>query len=463
MNTVRREEDNMFRDLTKIQTDSPELRRRGELLIKIGVGLSIITVLTVVIFSIFPLTPDHSIGLALLSGAFAIAFYQGCIWIARRGWVNQAGLLIGLNIDASIFLWTLSNGELQTWLFSLIFAPLLVALVSDRRWVPPLVVMNLIGTYWVVHELPYMNGLETPPDLLSGLLNMQLVTGVLAWVIGRETSQAFHEVLEAKEELTDARAREQTAREEAEAANHAKSRFLANMSHELRTPLNAVIGYAEIIQEELLDEGRHTDDPLLNDTLRIQQAGQHLLSMISDVLDLSKIEADHMELVTGELVLATFVDELTETVHPLILKRSNRFAAHIDTTSPVLITDEMRLRQILLNLISNAAKFTKDGDITLHIEADPTSSQHMLFHVSDTGIGMTHEELDRVFEAFSQADESTTRLYGGTGLGLALCTRLSELLGGSISATSTPGEGTTFTLKLDAHLDSNVAATGAAA
>ena len=453
----------MLRDLTTIQTDSPELRRRGELLVKICVGLAIITVATVTIFSIFPITPDHSIGLAFLSGSFAVAFYLVCVWLARRGWVNQAGLLIGANTSSSIFIWTLSSGELQTWLFSLIFAPLLVALVSDRRWVPPLVVLNLIGTYWVVGELPYMNELETPPDLLSGLINLQVVTGILAWVIGRETSTAFGDVLEAKEELARAKAREQAAREEAEAANHAKSRFLANMSHELRTPLNAVIGYSEMIQEELLDEGRGADDTILSDAQRIQQAGKHLLAMISDVLDLSKIEAGHMALVLEELTLTTFIEELTETVHPLILKHSNRFTTHIDVSPTALVTDEMRLRQILLNLISNAAKFTKNGDITLRIEADPTSSQHVLFRVSDTGIGMTNDELDRVFDAFRQADESTTRLYGGTGLGLALCTRLSELLGGSISATSAPGEGTTFTLKLDAHLDSNVAPTGAAA
>jgi len=232
------------------------------------------------------------------------------------------------------------------------------------------------------------------------------------------------------------------ARDLAERANQTKAEFLANMSHELRTPLNAIIGYAQILQEELEDEG-HTG--ALPDLKRIESAGKHLLGLINDLLDLSKIEAGRMEVYLEPVSLPRLLDELKSLAVPLAAAKSNVLTFEAPDDAPILRTDYTKLKQSLLNLISNACKFTQAGEVKVKLLLE---DDVVRFAVSDTGIGMTQEQLSRLFQAFTQADASTTRQYGGTGLGLAITRQLCALLGGDVTVTSAPGEGSTFTIVL---------------
>ena len=232
------------------------------------------------------------------------------------------------------------------------------------------------------------------------------------------------------------------ARDAAESANRAKSNFLANMSHELRTPLSAVIGYGEMMEEELTDLG-HIG--LLADLGKIKSNARHLLGLINDVLDLSKVEAGRMDLVVEEVDLAALAREVGETVSTLVQRKRNHLALDLADGLGTIRSDGFKIRQCLLNLLGNAAKFTEDGRITLSVAREGEAA---VLRVADTGIGMTPEQLGRLFQRFAQADETTTRRFGGTGLGLALTRALADLLGGSIEVASRTGDGTTFTLRL---------------
>lgn len=237
---------------------------------------------------------------------------------------------------------------------------------------------------------------------------------------------------------------------EAERANHAKSQFLANMSHELRTPLNAIIGYSEILLEEAEDSGAsETSD----DLRRIHTAGQHLLRLINDVLDLSKIEAGRMDLTVTDFNVGTLVSEVAHTVGPMVDRNGNTLTIDCPADVPAMRSDEIKLRQILFNILSNAAKFTRNGRILLSVRSTTDADEAWLdITVDDTGIGMSKEQIDRIFQEFLQADNSTTREYGGTGLGLAISRRMAHMLGGEISVTSEEGAGSSFRVRLPATL-----------
>jgi signal transduction histidine kinase/ActR/RegA family two-component response regulator len=238
------------------------------------------------------------------------------------------------------------------------------------------------------------------------------------------------------------------AKEAAEAANRAKSAFLANMSHELRTPLNAIIGYSEMLHEDAETQG-HTESAA--DLQKIHTAGKHLLTLINDILDLSKIEAGKMVLTPETFDVTHMVHEVIATIQPLVVHSGNHLTLRVAADVGTLYADETKVRQSLWNLLSNACKFTSHGHITLDVRRESVAAHPwLLCRVQDTGIGMTPEQMDSLFQEFTQADVSTTRKYGGTGLGLAISQRLCRLMGGEITVTSTLGQGSTFTMRLPA-------------
>ena len=247
------------------------------------------------------------------------------------------------------------------------------------------------------------------------------------------------------EELANSTAELIRARDEALAANRAKSAFLANMSHEFRTPLNAIIGYAELLQDE---QEASAGPQVLRDLGRIHSAALHVLDLIQDTLDLSKIEADKLELELRAVEIRRLVEDAVATILPTAEQRGNQVEQSVEIATESIMGDATRLKQILLNLLSNACKFAENGTIGISVTERGTSTRWVDFAVSDTGIGIPRDKQQRIFEAFTQADDSTTRIYGGTGLGLTISRRLCEMMGGSLSVMSEVGVGSTFTASI---------------
>ncbi|MEZ4239685.1 MAG: HAMP domain-containing sensor histidine kinase [Myxococcota bacterium] len=291
---------------------------------------------------------------------------------------------------------------------------------------------------------------QTPRSTLFFVVNLSLITSfvfglVVHLDVRRRTDNAALRdangtIIGLNHALSEHALRAEEAEREARDANRAKSVFLANMSHELRTPLNAIIGYSDMIVEDLADEvaGR--------DAARIHQAGTHLLSLINDILDLAKIEAGRMQVLRDVVSVRQLVDATVATIVPMLEANGDR----IEVSAPpglAIVGDERKLRQVLLNLLSNAAKFTENGLVQLRVAH---RDEELLIEVSDTGIGMSDEQLSRAMLPFQQADASTTRRYGGTGLGLTLVQQFVEMLGGTVTLRSQPGEGLTATVVVPA-------------
>jgi PAS domain S-box-containing protein len=291
--------------------------------------------------------------------------------------------------------------------------------------------------------------------------------GSVCWVRDRafpvrnETGEIYR-IVGIAEDITQRKLAEefQKVAQTAQAANQAKSAFLANMSHELRTPLNAIIGYSDLLKEEAEDLGC---EDFIPDLHKIQTAGKHLLSLISDILDISKIEAGRMELYLETFNPASLIDDVVSTVESLVEKNSNKFEVDCANNLGVMYADITKTRQILLNLLSNAAKFTKNGTIKISIERVTNKSSKMqkleefpdliMFRVADTGIGIPPEHMQHLFQAFMQGDASTTREYGGTGLGLTISRHFCLMMGGDLQVESELGCGSIFTVCLPTRVE----------
>jgi signal transduction histidine kinase/CheY-like chemotaxis protein len=286
-------------------------------------------------------------------------------------------------------------------------------------------VLSLLATLWT---------------LASGVIVCALILYV-AHRIGARIDRAEQDREQALEEM-------RRAREAAEQHNRIKSQFLANMSHELRTPLTVILGYVELLQDEAREGGQ---DGMLPDLAEVHSQGKHLLSLINDLLDMSKIEADKVTLALETFDLAPMVRDVAAVVRPLVEKNANTFEVQASDDLGTMHTDLTRMRQCLLNLLSNACKFTSKGVIRLAVTRTAIAGEDWVsFTVKDSGIGMTQEQMQKLFQAFTQADLSTTRQYGGTGLGLAITRRLCQMMGGDVTVASSPGRGSTFTIKLPA-------------
>ncbi|HUR59741.1 MAG TPA: response regulator, partial [Opitutaceae bacterium] len=285
-----------------------------------------------------------------------------------------------------------------------------------------------------------------------GLLGWAFIARAIVLRRKREATRLREQLLEeehkAREAAEQARRSAEEAKDAAEQANRTKSQFLANMSHELRTPMNAIIGYSEMLQEEAEDLGQQGFIP---DLQRIHGAGKHLLGLINDILDLSKVEAGKMTLFLEEFDVGKLVEEVVSTVQPIIARNGNKLEVNCPADIGLMKADATKVRQTLFNLLSNASKFTEKGTIRVTVRRSLSvklQGNTMNFVVSDTGIGMTPEQLGRLFAAFQQADASTTRKYGGTGLGLVISRKFCRLMGGDITVTSEPGKGSAFVVML---------------
>lgn len=340
-------------------------------------------------------------------------------------------------------------------LIGLILAVLLGLIIA--RWVSAPIRQLAKGANLLVEnkfegELPRL-GKNAPREISE--LNTALNTLTDGFQNSQKEIQNFNTSLQQKVDEATTNLREtnkklEQAADDAEQASRAKSSFLANMSHELRTPLNAIIGYSEIVEEDLVADSQSA---YLSDIKKIQNAGRHLLALISDILDLSKIEAGKMEVYLETFELNSFLEEIASTVKPLVAQRNNKLEINIHDELGTMHADITKVKQALYNLLSNAAKFTQDGNITLNVRRKTHSHRDwIVFEVVDTGIGMSKAQQNDLFDEFTQADPSTTRKYGGTGLGLAISRFFCRMMGGDIDVESTQNKGSMFTIYLPAEV-----------
>lgn len=361
------------------------------------------------------------------------------IFVLNRGRIRLAIAIaiisvFAVHLTGLTMLYGLNDPSLQTVYFLLILSAIFLGQRTTTALGAVVVVWAIL--IYSAEIIGWREVLQPPSSTPSNVIITVSVVGLTVLVL-RYTGRRFRKY---NEELL------QTKRE-AETANAAKSAFLANISHELRTPLTAIIGLAETVSEDL-DDGLIDLQHTSTDMKQIKTAANHLLSLINDILDLTKIEAQRMQITPQQIYLPELLDQVATLIHPLIIRQNNRFNLNNVAGEIRFTSDPTKVRQILFNLLHNATKFTENGAITLHVFNDP---QVLTFIVQDTGIGIPAAELEHIFEPFRQVEDSLARSYAGSGLGLAICQRLADLLEGKIDVVSMPGKGTTFTFHIPLH------------
>ncbi|MEM1348923.1 MAG: ATP-binding protein [Myxococcota bacterium] len=422
--------------LFDIKTDDLDVRRRATLLMSVSIGLLFFnTACLICLGAMLPSLKFLTFNL-VISGLLLVA-----IFASRRAYPDVTGMMIVVLASvASVAYATSKPGfSLALLMSTAAVGTSGVALRPSRVLVATLLVL---GSYAYVtwYQLSIGGFSKNDIVLIVCLAFFTMAFGLISWTNSRLSASFFMTQLAYGEEQ---RALAHAAGE----ANKAKSQFLANMSHELRTPLNAILGYSELIEEELLERGK-LDEVIEQDITRVQRAGSHLLSLISDILDVSKIEADRLAAKLEEIALAEALEEVVETCRPLAQRQGNALVLEVEGEAGALVTDGTRLRQILFNLVSNAAKFTEQGTIKLYVGPSPEAEECVELRVEDTGLGIAEQDIKRVFESFEQVDGSATRIHDGAGLGLALVRQLVELLEGRIELSSELGVGSVFTVTL---------------
>lgn len=333
------------------------------------------------------------------------------------------------------------SGKTISWLAQILIV-MLVGLTLGSLLITKHFTRHIIDLTNVVKH----NLIDHHLEIDSSILKRTDEVGALANAFKNMSDQLVDRLEELKHQIRE--------RDNARAANKTKSAFLANVSHELRTPLNAIIGYSEILLEDAISTNSIQNQADLD---KISSSAKHLNSLIDDMLDLSKIEAGKLVIAVDEIEVQSLIDEVVSSVRPLIFKNNNSINVKWESDPGMVLADPLRLKQVLFNLMSNSAKFTERGDITVSISSN---NNNILFVISDTGIGMTEEQLGKVFEAFAQADSKTAEKYGGTGLGLTISLRLCQMMNGNLRATSQAGKGSIFTVTMPAAKPLQNAATG---